>query len=93
MATMHPLVRIHSLTRTQDQTALLAARYTFPFLVIHGDGDKHMYIDKIEAFMEENFGNVEFHRLKGVGHAVFYESPEFVNRTILDFVKRVQKGS
>lgn len=93
LAIQHPLVRAHSLARTQDETALLSAKDTFPFLVIHGDGDKHMYIDKLEAFMGDNFGNVEFHALKGVGHAVFYESPEFVNKTILEFVKKVHGGT
>lgn len=52
-----------------------------------------MYIDKIENFMKENFGNVEFHGLKGVGHAVFFESPEFVNKTVLEFVGKVQSTS
>ena len=93
IALQHPLVRVHSLTRTQDETALLAAKQPFPILVIHGEGDKHMYIDKLESFMKENFENVEFHAVKGAGHAVFYESPELVNRTILEFVKRVYGGS
>jgi pimeloyl-ACP methyl ester carboxylesterase len=71
----------------------LAAKQTFPFLVIHGEEDKHMYIDKLESFMKENFENVEFHAVNGAGDAVFYESPEFVNNTILEFVKRVHGGS
>jgi pimeloyl-ACP methyl ester carboxylesterase len=90
VAIQHPLVRSHSLARTQDESALLAAKETFPFLVIHGDGDQHMYLDKLESFMKENFGNVEFHAVKGVGHAVFYETPEFVNKTILNFVQRIR---
>src|SRR4051812_10016455 len=36
-AIQHPLVRIHSISRTQDETALLAAKETFPFLLIHGE--------------------------------------------------------
>jgi len=84
----NPLVRQHSIARTQDEGALLAAKGTFPFLVIHGVEDRHMYVDKLEAFMKGNFGNVEFHRVEGVGHAPFYEVPEFVNRTVLDFVKK-----
>jgi pimeloyl-ACP methyl ester carboxylesterase len=93
VAVQHPLVRAHSLNRTQDESKFLERKKTFPFLVIHGDGDKHMYIEKVRAFMESNFGNVEFHGLEGVGHAVFYESPQFVNQTILKFVKRVHGSS
>ena len=84
----HPLVRQHSLMRTQDETVLLAAKETFPFLVIHGEEDRHIYVDKIEEYMKTNFGNVEFHRVKGAGHATFYETPEFVNRTVLEFVSK-----
>lgn len=89
LATQHPLVRQHSLARTQDESALLSGKETFPFLVIHGEDDKHMYADKVDAFMKENFGNVEFHALKGVGHAAFYEKPSVVNKLILEFVKRI----
>src|ERR1700709_2326231 len=51
LAIQHPNVRTYSLARTQDETALLAAKETFPFLVIHGENDKHMYVDKVENFM------------------------------------------
>jgi len=88
MIEKHPLVRQHSLLRTQEEATLLASKDTFPFLVIHGTEDRHMYVDKIEAFMKENFGNVEFHRVEGAGHATFYETPEFVNRTLLEFVNK-----
>lgn len=52
-----------------------------------------MYVDKLEAFMGENFGNVEFHRVPGAGHMAFYEKPEFVNDIILAFVKRIAGGN
>lgn len=89
MAIQHPNVRVHSLSRTQDELKLLEAKDSFPFLVIHGEDDKHIYVDKIESFMKNNFGNVEFHALQGVGHASFYESPEIVNKLILDFIVKV----
>lgn len=47
-----------------------------------------MLVDNMENFMHENFNNVEFHRLQGVGHAPFYERPTVVNKLILDFVKK-----
>jgi len=93
VALQNPLVRQHSLHRTQDEAALLAAKETFPFLVIQGTEDQHLYVDKIEAVMKETFGNVEFHRVEGVGHAAFYEVPEFVNQTVLDFVKKQVGGN
>jgi hypothetical protein len=71
IATQHPLVRVYSLTRIQDEAALLAAKDTFAFLVIQGGEDKYMYIDKLETLVKENFGNMEFHAVKGAGHALF----------------------
>jgi len=51
-----------------------------------------MYADKVEGFMKENFGNVEFHRVEGAGHSPFYEKPDFVNKTILSFVEKITKS-
>lgn len=51
-----------------------------------------MYVDKVEHFMKTHFGNMEFHRVKGAGHAVFYEKPEFVNKAIVDFVQRQESS-
>ena len=91
IAIQHPLVRVHSLARTQDETVLLEAKATFSFLAIHGEEDRHIYVDKVEMFMMENFGNVEFHRLAGVGHMVFYENAKATNRLILNYVQRLTR--
>lgn len=86
-------MRLHSLTRTQDETAILAVTDTLPVLSVHGVEDRHMYVDKLEVFMKSHFVKVEFIRLAGAGHAPFYEKPEVVNKFILEFVSRVSAES
>jgi pimeloyl-ACP methyl ester carboxylesterase len=88
----HPLARQHSLSRTQDETALLAVKDSLPFLVIYGEEDRILLADEVERFMNENFGRVEFHKLGGVGHAAFLERPEVVNRILLEWVRRICRG-
>ena len=85
-------MRFHSVSRTQDETALLAARKTLPILSIHGVEDRHMWVDKMEIFMKSNFERVEFHSIGGAGHAPFYEQPVPVNKLILDSVRKTISG-
>jgi pimeloyl-ACP methyl ester carboxylesterase len=77
------------LGREQDDAAIIAARKTLPFLVLQGTADKHLLVDKVEDFMRSHFDRIEFHRMEAVGHALFYEQPEFVNSTILAFIQKI----
>lgn len=78
------------LTRKQDETAIMAAAVThFPYLVIHGEEDLHLYSSKLKKWlMDHNFSQYEFHVLPGVGHSPFYEAPDVTNKLILEFVGR-----
>ena len=84
----HPQVRLHALPRGQDESALLAVKDKFPFLVLHGTMDKHVLGDKLEKFMHSNFKNVEFHMWDHCGHAPFFDRPEEFNKTTLEWVKK-----
>lgn len=85
---MNPTVRRHLILRNQDESALLTARDTLPYLVLQGDKDKHVVWDNLQKFMG-TFKKSEFVLLRGAGHAPFFEQPQEVNKAILDFVRRV----
>lgn len=61
-------------------------------MAIHGIEDRHMWVDKMENFMQNNFEQAEFHRIAQAGHAPFYEQPQLVNKLILDFVLKRSLG-
>jgi pimeloyl-ACP methyl ester carboxylesterase len=89
----HPQVRLHALPRGQDESALLAVKDKFPFLVLHGTMDKHVLGDKLEKFMHSNFKNVEFHMWDHCGHAPFFDRPEEFNKTTLEWVNKTTEVS
>ena len=84
----HPQVRLLTMPRDQDESALLAVKDKLAFLVLQGKLDKYVLGDKLDKFMHSNFKNVEFHILDDCGHAPFYEKPEELNKTTLDWVNR-----
>lgn len=63
---------------------------TIPILCIHGVDDQHMIQENHERFMKSNFGNIEYHKLLGVGHMAFWEAAETTNRLILVWVGKVE---
>ncbi|KAK0435276.1 alpha/beta-hydrolase [Armillaria borealis] len=89
-AGMNVAARTLSLSRTQDETALLSVSSELPILCIQGTEDVLVDVEKHEKFMKEHFGdNLDYRRLPGAGHAPFYELPEVVNLNILQFVRRI----
>ncbi|KAK0237425.1 alpha/beta-hydrolase [Armillaria nabsnona] len=87
---MNTAARTFSISRTQDETALLSVSKELPILCIQATGDKLMEQDKHEAFMKRHFGdNLDYQRIPGGGHAPFYEFPETVNSMIIEFIQRV----
>ena len=93
VAGQHPDVRVWSIPHTQDETALMKASKTLPYLVLHGDMDKHVEGLKLKAFMTKNFGNFVFRLWKNVGHASFWDDPKDANKEIVAFAKRLSKVS
>ncbi|KAK0472281.1 Alpha/Beta hydrolase protein [Armillaria novae-zelandiae] len=90
---MNIAARAFSLSRTQDEKALLRVSKELPILCIQGTEDTMMELGKHEEFMKKNFGdNLDYRRLPGVGHSPFYELPEVVNPMILQFIRRVYKN-
>ncbi|EIN12743.1 alpha/beta-hydrolase [Punctularia strigosozonata HHB-11173 SS5] len=88
IAGMNPVARRYLITRTQDETALLAASDKLPYLVLHGDKDQHLIWEKVQQSMKARFNKSEFVLMRGAGHALFYERPEEVNKAILEFVSK-----
>ena len=84
-----PQVRLLALPRGQDESALLAAKDTLPFLVLHGTMDKHVLGEKLEKFMHNNFKNVEFHMWDNCGHAPFFDKPDEFNEATLGWVNGI----
>jgi len=93
VAGQNPNVRVLSLPHTQDETALMKARMTLPYLVLHGTMDKFVDGLKIKAYMEKNFGNFVFRLWKDVGHAPFWDAPNDANKEIISFAKRLSRVS
>ncbi|KAK0444645.1 alpha/beta-hydrolase, partial [Desarmillaria tabescens] len=86
--------RTFSISRTQDETALLSVSKELPILCVQATGDMLMELEKHEAFMKKHFGdNLDYRRIPGGGHAPFYEFPGIVNPMIIEFVQRVYDGS
>lgn len=85
-------VRIFSGARTQDPEPLTVAFKggKLPYVAIHGRQDRLVDCSKVRAWLRENWGEVEFHELEGVGHAPFFEAPERTNALILKFVGKVK---
>lgn len=85
VAGQYPDIRTWSIPHTQDETALLKVKDTLPYLVLHGTMDHHVDGLKLQAFMNANFGNVEFFLWENVGHASFFDAPDKANWQIVNF--------
>jgi alpha-beta hydrolase superfamily lysophospholipase len=85
VAGQYPDIRAWSIPHTQDETALLKVKATLPYLVLHGTMDRHVDGQKLKDFMFSNFGNVDFHLWKNVGHASFFDAPDQTNVEIIRF--------
>ncbi|KAG7441821.1 alpha/beta-hydrolase [Guyanagaster necrorhizus] len=89
-AGMNIAARTFSLSREQDETALLSVANELPILCIQGTEDVLVDVEKHEEFMKKHFGNnLDYRRLPGAGHAPFYEFPEVVNPMIIHFAERM----
>ena len=91
VAGQNPDVRVWSIPHTQDETALMKARLTLPYLVLHGKMDKHVDGDKLKAFMKSNFGNYVFKLWDNVGHASFFDNPAETSKQIVAFAQRLNR--
>ena len=65
---------------------------TIPVLAIQGTEDQHMVQEKHENFFKTHFGNLEYHRLEGIGHMTFWEDAETTNKLILEWVHKVEEA-
>jgi len=93
VAGQNPDVRVWSIPHTQDETALMKARLTLPYLVLHGTMDKFVDGLRLKAYMQKNFGNFVFKLWKDVGHAPFWDSPDDANKEIVSFAERLSRVS
>ena len=89
VAGQHPDIRIWSFPHTQDETALMAASKTFPYLVLHGTRDKFIDGERLRDYMNSHFGNFVFRLWENIGHAPFWENPDQANIEIVAFAKRL----
>lgn len=77
------------IAREQDEEALLQARSSLKFLTIQGTEDNHLQSEKVEHESKATFSDtLDFYRLDGTGHAVFYEEEVQVNQMMLTFVEK-----
>ena len=93
VANQYPEIRNWSITHDQDPTALLKAAKTLPYLVLHGDMDKHIDGLKVKAYMQQYFGNFAFRLWKNVGHASFFDDPKDASKEIVAFAQRLSRVS
>ena len=91
VAGQYPDIRNWSIPHTQDETALMKASKTIPYLVLHGTLDKHIEGLKLKAFMQANFGNFVFRLWDNVGHASFFDAPGPASKEIVAFANRLCK--
>jgi len=91
LAGQNPLVRTLSIPHEQNETALMAASGSIPYLVIHGDADKHVDGTRLKTYMDNHFGNVEFNLWPNVGHAPFWDAPDDTNFAILAFASKLNQ--
>lgn len=89
LAGQHPDIRVWSIPHTQNETALMAASKTIPYLVLHGTMDKHVDGKNLRDYMNNNFGNFVFRLWENTGHASFFDNPDKANSEIIAFAKRL----
>ena len=88
VAGQYPDIRTWSIPHIQDETALLKIKQTLPYLVLHGTMDHHIDGQKLKAFMNANFGNVDFNLWDNVGHASLFDAPDKYNWEIVTFASK-----
>ena len=93
VAGQNPNIRVWSIGHTQDETALMKASSYFPYLILHGNMDKHIDGVKLRAYMNQYFGNFVFRIWNNVGHASFYDDPTDANKEIVAFANRLSRVS
>jgi pimeloyl-ACP methyl ester carboxylesterase len=75
-----------------DERAALATLGQVPVTVIAGESDRLVPLPQSEE-MAEQIPGAELVRVRGAGHAVILERPEFVNSAISDLVARCVAGT
>lgn len=93
VAGQNPDVRVWSIPHKQDETVLMNAAKTFPYLVLHGTMDKHVDGIKLRDWLKAHFGNFEFRLWENTGHAPFWDNPDQTNQEIIAFTKRLSSVS
>jgi pimeloyl-ACP methyl ester carboxylesterase len=79
---------MHVVTRREDLLDRMG-EITAPALVVHGEEDISIEMEKAEAMAEALGGEVEFVRVPGAGHSSTIEKPDVVNAAIESFLERV----
>ena len=93
LAGQYPDIRNWSIPHTQDETALMAASKTMPYLVLHGTMDHHINGTLLRSYMNSNFGNFVFRLWENTGHASFFDNPDKANPEIVAFANRLRSVS
>ncbi|KAI0034468.1 alpha/beta-hydrolase [Vararia minispora EC-137] len=79
-------------TRTQDPAGLFKkGNEGLPLLIVHGTEDEQIVAEKVIEEAKPVFKNITVRLFNGLGHALFYEDPEGVMASILDFVRQVNQ--
>ena len=89
VAGQHPDIRVWSIPHTQNETALMQAAKSLPYLVVHGKMDKHVDGNKLKEWMTPRFGNLRFLLWDNTGHASFWDKPKEANQEVVAFAQRL----
>ncbi|THH14921.1 hypothetical protein EW146_g5487 [Bondarzewia mesenterica] len=82
-----PRVRKFVLSRAQDPTKLFElGSHGLPLLIMSGTCDSQIKGDVLAEEMKQHFKNVDVNMIEGGNHALFYDYPEEVVRSIISFV-------
>ena len=71
IAGQHPDIRAWSLPHTQNESSLMGAAKTFPYLALRGTMDKLVDGEKLRDYMSADFGNLASRLLENTGHTLF----------------------
>ena len=78
---------MHVVTRREDLTDRMG-EITVPAIVIHGEEDVSIEMEKAEEMAATLGGEVQFVRVPGAGHSSTIERPDVVNAAIESFLER-----
>ncbi|AOM39912.1 alpha/beta fold hydrolase [Xenorhabdus hominickii] len=70
----------------KDDYTTTARNFGKPVLVIHGEDDQAIPVEKATNVMEKAFPNVEIVRIPNAGHTVNLEAPERTNEVLRSFL-------